>query len=86
MLRIMQVAYTDERGDYRLFWLPPGRYNVAAEVNDPHDELALHKLQECFPDRKLVAIDSRSLVWGLGSFHCLTQQVPAARTAHHSLR
>jgi len=54
--------------------------------NDPHDELALHKLQECFPDRKLIAIDSRSLVWGLGSFHCLTQQVPAARTAHHSLR
>ena len=38
MLRIMQVAYTDERGDYRLFLAAPCRYNVAAEVNDPHDE------------------------------------------------
>ncbi len=50
--------------------------------NDPADELALHKLQECFPDRKLIAVDSRSLVWGLGSFHCLTQQVPATRAVH----
>jgi agmatine deiminase len=47
--------------------------------NDPSDELALHKLQECFLDRKIVAVDSRALVWGLGSFHCLTQQVPAGR-------
>lgn len=47
--------------------------------NDDKDELALHKLQECFADRKIVAIDSRALVWGLGSFHCLTQQVPAGR-------
>jgi agmatine deiminase len=54
--------------------------------NDPSDEKALHKLQQCFPDRKIVAVDSRILVWGLGSFHCLTQQVPAARQAHHSLR
>ncbi len=54
--------------------------------NDPNDEKALHKLQQCFPDRKIVAVDSRILVWGLGSFHCLTQQVPAARQAHHSLR
>ncbi len=51
--------------------------------NDPSDELALHKLQECFLDRKIVAVDSRALIWGLGSFHCLTQQVPAGRTAHH---
>ena len=47
--------------------------------NDDKDELALYKLQECFADRKIVAIDSRALVWGLGSFHCLTQQVPAGR-------
>jgi len=44
MLRIMQVAYTDERGDYRLFWLPPGRYNVAAEVNDPQRRTGPHSI------------------------------------------
>ncbi len=46
---------------------------------DPLDELAIHKMQECFPDRKIIPINSRELVWGLGSFHCLTQQVPAIR-------
>jgi len=31
---IMQAAYTNEQGEYRLFWLPPGRYIVAAKVED----------------------------------------------------
>jgi protocatechuate 3,4-dioxygenase beta subunit len=26
----MQSAVTDDRGEYRLFWLPPGRYSVSA--------------------------------------------------------
>jgi hypothetical protein len=47
--------------------------------NNPNDEQALGKLQECFPDRRIVGIDSTELVWGLGSFHCLTQQVPRGR-------
>ena len=46
---------------------------------DPHDEEAIAILQEAFPDRRIAPINSRELVWGLGSFHCLTQQVPAAR-------
>lgn len=56
---------------------------LAPVFNDPNDECALHKLQQCFPGRKIVAVDSRELIWGLGSFHCLTQQVPAGRMAHH---
>jgi hypothetical protein len=31
---IMQASYTNEQGEYRLFWLPPGRYIVAAKVED----------------------------------------------------
>jgi agmatine deiminase len=34
-------------------------------------------LTECFPSRRIVAIDCRHLVVGLGGLHCLTQQVPA---------
>jgi agmatine deiminase len=41
------------------------------------DEAAAEILRACFPDRELVTIDCRDLVWGLGAFHCLTQQVPA---------
>lgn len=42
----------------------------------PHDERARAVLQHCFPDREIVGIDSRDMVWGLGAWHCLTQQVP----------
>lgn len=41
------------------------------------DELARATLQRCFPDRRVVLLDSRDLIWGLGSFHCVTQQWPA---------
>ena len=43
---------------------------------DPGDEAALSLLQECFPSRRVVGIDCRELIWGLGTFHCLTQQQP----------
>jgi agmatine deiminase len=44
---------------------------------DPNDQIALSTVQACFPDRDVIAIDCRELIWGLGSFHCLTQQQPA---------
>jgi agmatine deiminase len=44
---------------------------------DPADELALSVLQKCFPNRRIIGIDARELIWGLGAFHCLTQQQPA---------
>jgi agmatine deiminase len=44
---------------------------------DPGDEAALLVLRECFPGRRVIGIDCRELIWGLGTFHCLTQQQPA---------
>ena len=44
---------------------------------DPADENALSILRKCFPKRRVVGIDCRELIWGLGTFHCLTQQQPA---------
>jgi agmatine deiminase len=44
---------------------------------DSADEIALSVLRECFPTRRVVGIDCRELIWGLGTFHCLTQQQPA---------
>lgn len=41
------------------------------------DDKALQIIQNCFTDRKVVGIDSTEIIWGLGSFHCLSQQEPA---------
>lgn len=40
------------------------------------DQQALGIIGTCFPDRKIIGIDSTDIVWGLGSFHCLSQQEP----------
>jgi len=45
--------------------------------NDPNDEKALEIIQSCFPNRKVIGIDSRDLIYGGGSIHCITQQQPA---------
>ncbi|MGH9488366.1 MAG: agmatine deiminase family protein [Terriglobales bacterium] len=42
----------------------------------PQDEAAARVLQGLFPGRRVVGMDCRDLVWGLGAFHCLTQQQP----------
>ena len=44
--------------------------------NDPADDENRLKLAGCFPGREVAAIDCTDLVLGLGTFHCLTQQVP----------
>ncbi|GAA4402482.1 agmatine deiminase family protein [Nibrella viscosa] len=40
------------------------------------DQEAIDILERCFPDRNVVGIDSTEIIWGLGSFHCLSQQEP----------
>jgi agmatine deiminase len=44
---------------------------------DANDGRALEMLQALFPGRRVVGIEATDLVWGLGAFHCLTQQEPA---------
>lgn len=41
-----------------------------------NDAKAIAILQECFPNREVIGIDSTEIIWGLGSFHCLSQQEP----------
>ena len=40
------------------------------------DRLAMECLEEVFPKRDVVGIDCRALVHGLGTLHCVTQQIP----------
>lgn len=44
--------------------------------NEHNDSWAVSALHEAFPTRRIVPIDCRELIWGLGAFHCLTQQQP----------
>jgi len=45
----------------------------------PSDEVAMRVLADLFPSRRIVGIHAVDLVWGLGTFHCVTQQQPQAR-------
>ena len=40
------------------------------------DDRVLQIFEDLFKDRKVVGIDAVDIVWGFGSFHCLTQQEP----------
>ncbi len=40
------------------------------------DDVALKIIEQCFPGREIIGIDSTEIIWGLGSFHCLSQQEP----------
>jgi agmatine deiminase len=46
----------------------------------PQDEVARRVLADVFPSRRVVPIDCRSVVVGLGTLHCLSQQVPVDRS------
>ncbi|RTY84891.1 agmatine deiminase family protein [Flavobacterium sp. ZB4P23] len=44
--------------------------------NDSNDRKALNILAECFPDREIIGISATDLIWGFGTLHCLSQQIP----------
>lgn len=41
------------------------------------DEFALDLFRQLFPERSIVPLDAADLAWGLGAFHCASQQQPA---------
>jgi agmatine deiminase len=61
---------------YANFYIANGLVLVPT-YRDPNDAEALSILGKLFPERRVIGIDSTDLVWGLGSFHCITQQEPA---------
>ncbi len=46
--------------------------------NCKKDDIALDIISSQFKTRKVVGVDSTDIIWGLGSFHCLSQQEPKA--------
>ncbi len=72
------IIYEDQRlpASYANFYIS-NKYVIVPTFQDKHDDRALDILQTCFTDRKVIGIDSTDIIWGLGSFHCLSQQEPA---------
>ncbi len=56
-----------------------GNQVVLAPVYGPksRDDRAIAVLRRAFPDRVVVPLDCRTIVYGYGSIHCVTQQEPA---------
>jgi agmatine deiminase len=50
---------------------------VVPQYDTATDPEALDILRPLFPGREVVGIRARELVWGLGAFHCISQQEPA---------
>jgi len=49
---------------------------IVPTYRDKNDQKALDILSTCFPERRVIGIDSVDIIWGLGSWHCLSQQEP----------
>lgn len=71
------VIYQDQRlpASYANFYIA-NKAVVVPTYRSENDSRALDILQQCFPGRRVVGIDSTEIIWGLGSFHCLSQQEP----------
>ena len=44
--------------------------------NDHNDREALNIIANCFPERTIIPINAIDLIWGFGTLHCLSQQIP----------
>jgi len=76
MPRRIEVEEQRLPASYANFYIANHRV-IVPTYRDPNDARALEIIQREFPDRKVTGIDSLDLIWGLGSFHCISQQEPA---------
>lgn len=61
---------------YANFYITNGSVLVPT-FNDPKDREALGILAELFPGREVRGIHAVDLVWGFGTLHCLSHEIPA---------
>ena len=72
-----QVIWEDQRlpASYANFYIS-NKSVIVPTFRSAKDEQVLQTIQSCFPGREVIGIDSTDIIWGLGSFHCLSQQEP----------
>jgi agmatine deiminase len=72
-----EVIWEDQRlpASYANFYIA-NQQVIVPTFRSEKDEKVMQVLEGCFPGREIVGIDSTDIIWGLGSFHCLSQQEP----------
>jgi len=72
-----EVTWNDQRlpASYANFYIA-NKSVIVPTFRSKKDDRALQIIQDAFPTREVVGIDSTDIIWGLGSFHCLSQQEP----------
>ena len=72
-----EVTWEDQRlpASYANFYIA-NQSVIVPTFRSKKDDKALQIIQSCFPGREVIGIDSTEIIWGLGSFHCLSQQEP----------
>jgi agmatine deiminase len=72
------LYYDDQRlpASYMNFYIANGVVIVPV-FDQPADRIVIDTLAAIFPTRQIRGINAVDLFWGLGAFHCITQQQPA---------
>jgi len=65
-------------GSYTNFLIVNGGV-IVPQYGDENDALARSRIQEMFPDRKVVGVLTREVALGGGNIHCITQQQPSGK-------
>lgn len=52
---------------------------ILPQYGDENDALAVKQMQEIYPDRKIVGVQTTEVAYGGGNIHCITQQQPKAK-------
>ena len=49
---------------------------IVPQYGDVNDDLAISQIKEIFPDKEVVGVYTREIVYGGGNIHCITMQQP----------
>ncbi len=84
-LEVLELPVPERQTTDRDDVLPAGYANflitngvvLVPQYGCPQDTQAVDLLKACFPDREILGLDHRDLIWGFGGIHCLSMQIPA---------
>ena len=59
---------------------------IVPTFNDANDTDALNIYRKIFPNRQIIGINATDLIWGLGTLHCLSHEIPVFSTNANSIK